>query len=94
MYIKHKSAYLNLVFIVFHALVSVTSSARNVGITNIKVVSNAKVPFWVVMALSVIQVIISMLVNTTPCPIQVCQEKGRIIEDHLGSGRGLEIIFM
>ena len=44
--------YLSFVFIKFHALVPVASTARNVGITNIRVVLSANILFNLVLSLS------------------------------------------
>ena len=63
----------------------VTSSARKVGKTNIKEVSNAEKAVVEVMTLSDIQVMMSILMRMMPCPIHVFVEKGRMIEDHFGS---------
>ena len=58
--------------------------------TNIKEVSNAEEAVVAVMTLSAIQVMINILMRMMPCPIQTFDEKGRIIEDHFGSGVGLK----
>ena len=70
-----------------------TSSARKVGKTNIKDVSNAEEAVVEVMTLSEIHVMKNILMRMTPCPIHVSVEKGRMIEDHLGSGVGLRQMY-
>ena len=78
-------SYLNLDFIFSQALVPVTSSARKMGRTNIKEVSNAEKAVAEVMILSEIHVMINIVMRMMPCPIHVFAEKGCIIEDHFGS---------
>ena len=77
--------YLSFVFIKFHALVPVTSTARNVGITNIRVVLSANRLSWSELILRATQVNKTMLAKATAWTIHVMGENGRIMEDHLGS---------
>ena len=58
--------------------------------TNIKEVSNAEEAVVAVMTLSAIQVMINILMRMMPCAIHTFDEKGRMIEDHFGSGVGLK----